>query len=236
MIGIIGGSGPEAGVDLFTKVLAEHRRRIGDCYTGDRDAPDMILFNVSALGGPRTEADVEPGSPARAASWRALEGAVKNALASCDIFGIACNTLHVFAREVAALCGDRKSAFVSIVDATIDRLPPSGGGAPGVAILGGPATTGPNSPYRVATAPLAETERERLQKIIWDVKRTGPSAASRAAFAGLVETLRGRGIETLVLACTELPLVADPGATALLDPTMALAAALLDAAAAPAGS
>ena len=52
VLGIIGGSGPEAGADLFHKVLAVHRRKLGSFYTSDRDAPNLLLSSVADLGGP----------------------------------------------------------------------------------------------------------------------------------------------------------------------------------------
>ena len=46
-----GGSGPEAGADLFLKVLEAHRAALGEAYTGDADAPAILLTQVPAIGG-----------------------------------------------------------------------------------------------------------------------------------------------------------------------------------------
>ena len=64
-IGIIGGSGPEAGVDLFVKVLSAHRAKLGAAYTGDASAPNILLTQVSAIGGGSAEE-----------KWAALSSAV----------------------------------------------------------------------------------------------------------------------------------------------------------------
>ena len=97
-IGIIGGSGPEAGMDLFGRVLAAHRRRLGDRYRSDRDAPDLLLWNVPGVGGPRTEIDVTPGTAGGTyeASLEALEGAMLALAPLVGVLCIACHTLHVF--------------------------------------------------------------------------------------------------------------------------------------------
>jgi catechol 2,3-dioxygenase-like lactoylglutathione lyase family enzyme len=52
-LGIIGGSGPDAGADLFAKVLGCHRERLGASYAGDEDAPDIVLLQASGIGGGR---------------------------------------------------------------------------------------------------------------------------------------------------------------------------------------
>ena len=54
-VGIIGGSGPEAGADLFLKLQAAHRARLGAAYATDRDALDVLLWSVSGVGGPRDD-------------------------------------------------------------------------------------------------------------------------------------------------------------------------------------
>ena len=38
-IGIITGSGPEAGIDLWVKVLDANKRLLGEGFQGDLDAP-----------------------------------------------------------------------------------------------------------------------------------------------------------------------------------------------------
>lgn len=42
-IGILSGSGPEAGVDLWGKILAANRALLGSAYRGDIDAPRVQL-------------------------------------------------------------------------------------------------------------------------------------------------------------------------------------------------
>ena len=51
-IGVIAGSGPEAGVDLWVKILAVSRREQGEAYTGDSSAPLVRIISDPALGLP----------------------------------------------------------------------------------------------------------------------------------------------------------------------------------------
>jgi hypothetical protein len=73
-IGIIGGSGPEAGVDLMSKILRAHRSELGERFRTDRDAPNVLLMSVSQVGGPRTAADIAAGSPRyEVGAWSTFE-------------------------------------------------------------------------------------------------------------------------------------------------------------------
>ena len=49
-IGIITGSGPEAGVDLWMKILEENKRVLKENFRGDLDAPDVTIFSIQQLG------------------------------------------------------------------------------------------------------------------------------------------------------------------------------------------
>ena len=58
-IGIISGSGPDAGLNVFTKILEAHRRRMGDSYKSDKDAPSIVLYQVPEIGGPHGSWDLD---------------------------------------------------------------------------------------------------------------------------------------------------------------------------------
>ena len=146
--GILGGSGPEAGADLFLKLVAIHRATLGTAYKSDRDAPDVVLWSVSGIGGPRGAADITPGNPGYDRTWDALAAAIVEIVPQVDYFCIACNQvcslfyarvfgayvgmmwhcvqrqMHCFevrVREVLESLGAPQSMFVSMIEATIER-------------------------------------------------------------------------------------------------------------------
>ncbi len=49
-IGIITGSGPEAGVDLWQKILKINKDILKEDFHGDLDAPNVTIFSVPELG------------------------------------------------------------------------------------------------------------------------------------------------------------------------------------------
>jgi aspartate racemase len=104
-IGIIAGSGPDAGTDLLSKPLAAVRR-LEDCYYGDTDAPKVTIFSLPVLG---LSMDLDAH---HAKVLSCLLEAAREIAARTDLFCIACNTLHTFGRDILDL--NLKAHFVSM--------------------------------------------------------------------------------------------------------------------------
>jgi len=266
VIGIIGGSGPEAGADVFLKVLALHRSKLGTLYRSDRDAPNILLMSVAGLGGPRTSIDLEPGNPEGTydESLKSLIETVEKMLPLVDAFCLACNTLHAMEpliRETLFFRSKDQSMFVSMIGATIracqDRLVKRGQESTKISILGGPATMDLSKNSRSSYKRLLEELGEDtihivpssgvrvLQNIIWQIKDDGRPPTSGEALEAykslLKELATHHGVSICILACTELPLIdiqcgnrdnllPDDNTMEFIDPTKAVASALLDAA------
>ncbi len=265
VIGIIGGAGPEAGADLFLKVLALHRRKLGNLYRSDRDSPNILLMSVAGLGGPRTSIDLEPGNPEGTydESLESLIETIHTMLPVVDAFCLACNTLHAMEpriRETLSDSGKEQSMFVSMIGATIracqDRLVNRGDQTTKISILGGPATMdlsqNSRSSYKRLVKELGEdtihvvpsSGIRILQNIIWQIKDDGRAPTSGEALEAykslLNELATQHGVSICILACTELPLIdiqcgnrdnlLPENAMEFIDPTKAVASALLDAA------
>ena len=49
-LGIITGSGPEAGIDLWAKVLRKNMAAFGQDFRGDLDAPRVVVASEPELG------------------------------------------------------------------------------------------------------------------------------------------------------------------------------------------
>ena len=49
-IGIVGGSGPEAAINLCARVIEATREQLGEAYDGDLDAPMIRLASNPILG------------------------------------------------------------------------------------------------------------------------------------------------------------------------------------------
>src|SRR3546814_11830862 len=99
-IGVIAGSGPEAGIDLWSKMLVANRELLGDRFSGDVDSPTVVIFSAPELG---LSMDLRKND---AVVWRRLEQVVRDIVPHVDIFTIACNTLHYYSARIRAISGD----------------------------------------------------------------------------------------------------------------------------------
>lgn len=252
VIGIIGGSGPEAGADLFGKVVTLHRKKMGKAYKSDRDAPDILLASVSDLGGPRTAIDVEPGNAKGTYEQclTALVDTIRKIVPLVDVFCVACNTLHMFEskiRETLLDLGRSPSMFLSMISSTIeackDQLDDNENVK--ISIFGGPVTMDldGNSSYRRLVEAVGIDHFYRpppsctaiLQRIIWKIKQDGtvsPSGDVFAEYEGLLKDVVSHNVKVCVLACTELPLIDIDDITdssiKFIDPAEVVANALLN--------
>lgn len=222
-IGILGGMGPAAAIDLQAKVLA--------ATPASTDAAHLpvVVWNVPQV--PDRVAAIVAGGPSPLAAM--LEGARALEAAGCEAFAIACNTAHHWAAEVAGGVG---IPLVHIADAAVEALARLPARPFRVGLL---ATRGTLAAAfygeRLAKrgfawmAPTADEQSRLVDEAIRRVK-AGDTAGARAPFEAAASALAGRGAEAILLACTELPLAAE-GASCpvpVLDASRALAEALVD--------
>lgn len=199
-IGIITGSGPEAGVDLWNKVLRANRSLLGAAYGGDLDAPEVVIFSVPELG---LSMELERNDEA---VWQALRRTAERMAPHVDHYGIACNTLNHYEDRLAAL--GLPARLVSMGEVAREHLAEHG--IARVALLGARPVMdlGPWSAYRKlpqhASVELP-ADPDELHAIIYEVKRRG--GAQPDIVARFTQVLAGLQSEVALLACTELPLI-----------------------------
>lgn len=214
-IGIITGSGPEAGIDLWNKVLQANRRLHGDRFRGDLDAPGMAILSEPMLGLSMELATHD------AEVWKCLRMAAEKIAQCVDYYAIACNTLNYYQPQLDAL--QLPATLVSFADVAGNYL--RANRIERVALLGARPVTdlGPWSHYRrlselVRIELPSTSQAEQLHQLIYDVKALGGKApAIRERFQAILGALES---ETVLLACTELPLIPmDAGSKKIIDVT-----------------
>jgi aspartate racemase len=221
-IGLIAGSGPEAGIDLWAKLLQANRTLLGAGFGGDADAPSVVVVSEPALGL-SMELDQH-----HAAVWATLERVARQLAPQVDHYAIACNTLNVFEPQLQALA--LPARFLSFGAALLQQLRAER--VQRVALLAARPVLamGRWSHYRTL-AEQVEVElpttaaAEALHQLIYDVKAHGGTAPGIAErLAGIVHSLQS---DVVLLACTELPLIPRPATPKrLLDVTEVVAARL----------
>ena len=220
-IGIVAGSGPEAGIDLWAKILRRNAAVMGPSFRGDLDAPRVIVLSEPQLGLSMDLAAHETRV------WETMQDTARRIAGDCDAWAVACNTLNWFAPRIDGLA--LPGEFVSFQAVVAEWIKASGIGRLG--LLGAAPVTemGAWSAYRdLAGLVEIETPADRavLQELIFDIKRLGSADPGlRPRFARIVEGMKA---DTLLLACTELPLIADIATSkTLVDVTDLVADALV---------
>jgi aspartate racemase len=198
-IGVIAGSGPEAGVDLWSKVLLAARAAQGSGYEGDASAPLVRVVSDPALGlavHKDTERIVD----------RHLTKCVSEISDTCQVFTIACNALQARAKSLMSAGAQKKFAtFDAAVDAALSKVNANSFfliGASSVMSLSSDSIYAPlKRKYSIQT-PM---DGAAVDKLIQDIKLTGGKEPS---LVQKLESLVAEGGSLpVVLACTDFPLV-----------------------------
>ncbi|WFU84969.1 aspartate/glutamate racemase family protein [Bradyrhizobium sp. CIAT3101] len=201
-IGIVAGSGPEAGIDLWSKVLARNQTLFGGDFRGDLDAPRVVVLSEPTLG---LSMDLEENEEI---VWHSLKQTIAAIAVQADAYTIACNTLNLFAPRILSLgLPGEFVSFQSALSAWVARHR-----VERIALLGAAPVTslGPWSAYQSLQDIVAvetPSNAAELHNLILDVKRLGSRDPSlRPRLQTLVEGLKS---DHVILACTELPLISD---------------------------
>lgn len=243
MIGIIGGMGPAAGLDLVAKV---HESTLA---MRDQDHLDVALLSLPGRIPDRTgfllgQLADSPGPVIAAIGEQLID-------LGASVIGIPCNTSHAPAiladlRRVVDRHPDVE--FVHMIECVGCALRSSVSGVSTVGVLG---TLGvmQTDVYRETLQamgfdvlyPATRERRERIHSAIYDEQRGIKALArsggcntalewARSCVMAEIDAMVGEGAGAVVLGCTELPLcvrATDRGSVPLVDPALELARALV---------
>lgn len=220
VIGVLGGLGPWATLDLFEKILRltpartdqEHLRILID---NNPKIPDRspAIFGVG-----------EDPTPALVATARNLERA------GADFLVIPCNTAHAFYDPIQAAVSIPVLHIMDEVAAAAREEIPA---LRAVGVLATAATVTSGLFHRAFTRTGVdvispdETGQETVNRAIYGVKAGAMGAEVTRALKDVAADLVAGGAQAIVLGCTELPFVLKPHdlAVPMLDSNLILARA-----------
>lgn len=197
-VGIVGGMGPYATLDLFRKILeitpvlteTDHLRIIIDnnprmpsrtrYFLYDENSPvDMMINSVNMLQK-----------------------------SGADFFIFPCNSAHYFIPEILQHVS---IPFLSMIEETCKVVLKRN--AKIVGILAGEVTVRAKlyeeflSENGIKIVHVSDKQQILVRNIIEDVKNNCQSDITKNTFHGLIMDFHSKGVDTVILACTELPLV-----------------------------
>lgn len=221
-IGIIGGMGPLATVDIFGKIVRM------TCAESDQEHIHIIIDNQPAIPD-RTEAILGGGEsslPMMINSAKTLENA------GADLLIIPCNTAHYFYEGV---CKAVNIPVLSIVEETAAYLKQHRIDKIGLLATDGTLKTDVYSKtmdeFGIDIVLPDDGECKTVTHVIYDGIKAGKPVDIQK-FCDVGKRMLSNGAQTLVLACTELPpaFVAYHIELPYVDPTLILAVAAIKAA------
>ena len=220
ILGIIGGMGPLATADLFSKIIAHTK--------ADSDQTHLhILIDNNTDIPDRTKAILAGGEnplPALIASAERLR------LAGAEFLIMPCNTAHYYYEPLRDAAG---IPVLNMLEETAVTLKEREIGKIGLLATDGTIRSGVY--HRILgrfgieiRTPDEEGQRE-VMRVIYDVIKAGHADAEISGFRATCESLLNDGAETLVLGCTELPPAFSRFSLPYnnIDPTLVLAAAAI---------
>jgi aspartate racemase len=200
LVGILGGMGPAATVDLMHKIvnLSPARR--------DQSHIPLVVWNVPQIP-PRTPAITSTTEPSPVPAM--LRGAYALRDAHVEAIAIACNTAHHWALEIEAAAG---APLIHIADVALDALAMAGGLGKRTILL---ATEGTHQAgfyaaraqqRGIALDSVPHSLQLHVSQAIEHAK-SGDIALAQSILFPVLQGCVDQGIQHFILACTELPLL-----------------------------
>lgn len=202
MIGVLGGMGPLATVDFFSKVI------VATPANGDDDHVPLLIQSDPRIP-PRPAAILANGQSPLAAL---LEGRDRLISAGALALAMPCNTAHFWYADLVRGC---PVPFLNIVDACCHELEPLVAPGASVGIIATRATLAAHifdepliqHGYNIGIPDDSEMDDLILPAIA--MVKAGQAAKGGRLIEQAVSRLLSRGASAVILACTETPVALD---------------------------
>ncbi|HJV42029.1 aspartate/glutamate racemase family protein [Caulobacter sp.] len=191
VLGVLGGMGPAATLDFLAKLQA--------ATPVQREQDHLrVLVDINPKVPDRNVGDEDP-APVLAAMAEGLRES------GAEVLAIACNTAHAYADAVRA----SGLPLVDMLEAA--GLAAKAQGATTVGVLGTGMALGLYrdrfSHMGLEVVMLDDHEQVEFMALLYRIKHGDLGATSRETMAALAHRLVGKGAQSVVAGCTEVPLV-----------------------------
>lgn len=207
IIGILGGMGPEASANLYSKIIKYCQKEFKAIQ--DTDYPQMIIYNMALKGFDETgivDQDL--------VKKQLIEGVKKLEEAGAELIIIACNTVHLFYNEMQSTV---KIPILSIIEETKKEVIRSK--IKKVGIFASETTNKYNLYQKVLEKEGIKTispnkkEQKIMNEIIEKVMGGNQSEVETNQLNKIAKNYEGKGAEAIILGCTEIPLAINQSQT-----------------------
>lgn len=195
-IGIIGGMGPLATVDLMQKII------VSTNAVSDQEHIHILVDNNPQIPD-RTAAILGQGpSPV----FEMVRSGLNLEQMGADVLVMACNTAHYFLPQIQPFF---HIPVLNMIEETAKRCRAKGIGCVGLLATRGTYQAGTYAAafekYGIKLLQPDDAAKAVIQAMIYDGVKAGDAAYDTTAFRQVLQALRQAGAEAFVLGCTEIP-------------------------------
>ena len=199
-IGVLGGMGPSASSNLYSKIIKYTQHEYGAVQ--DFDYPPIIIYSLPLFGFDETGIVDE-----KLVKKQLIEGVKKLESAGCDLIIIACNTVHSYFEEMQSAV---KVPIFNIIEETEKRVVKFGYKKVG---LFASESTNKLKLYqkRFANSNIEvispDNEQQKiLNRVIEHVMGGNQKSEDIIFLKDIARDYVRQGAEAIVMGCTEIPL------------------------------
>lgn len=200
VVGIMGGMGPEATIDLFAKIVEETHAK------SDEDHLRIIIDNNPKM--PSRQDAILKGGESPVPAMVATAENLKNA--GADFIIIGANTAHYFYDDVSSQVD---LPFLHIIDEAVKELLRVVPNAKKVGVMATTAAVKTKlydkscEKFGIEVVPTDERAQNKIHDAIFDFKYNGVTENNVKMAVESAEYLINEGAEALIMGCTEIPLI-----------------------------
>jgi aspartate racemase len=220
IIGILGGMGPEATIDLFYKIIKFTPAK------KDQEHLRIIIDNNPKIPD-RTAAILGKGEDPLPALQETAQNLEK---AGADFIVIPCNTAHYFLSSI------QESVSIPVLNMIEETAKETKKRIPQIKKVGLLASIGVYKSeiyhqrfkkFNIEVISPEEKDKEEIMKVIYTIKAGDLSKEVKKNILKITQKLIDKGAEAIIAGCTEIPLILKEGdvSVPLIDSTQILAKA-----------
>lgn len=222
IVGILGGMGPAATADLYSKIIA------ATPATRDQEHLHIVIWADPAIPD-RSDALLHGGADP---TPLLVHGARQLATMGADFIAMPCNTAHAFLPRIAAAATvpfihmmDETAAWIEIRYPLVERV--------GLLATTGTVALGLYQEWfarhHIEVAVPDDARQAKVMEAIHRVKAGDMGPGVTVLVRAAADYLVGQRAELLITGCTELPLIFrdGDGSVPIVDPTQVLAEAVV---------
>ncbi len=201
MVGLLGGMGPAASARVYSKIVTISQKKYN--AEEDTDYPPMMIYNLT-LDGFNETGFVDKSI----VKEQLINGVKKLENAGVDFIVIACNTVHYFYNEMQEAVS---VLILNLPEETAQRVRDDG--SKKVGLLTSRSTrelklyTNAFRKYGIETVEATEEEQDILDKVILHAMSGSQTDFDLDSLKKVISRMFKDGADSIVLGCTELPLV-----------------------------